>query len=309
MPQRDGEKHAYGIAFAIYAACANYQATRDPRALDLARRAFSWLDAHAHDPKNGGYYEAFRRDGTPILQVPAAPASATDFIGTRYGFKSMNTHIHLLEALSQLLQVWPTPLVRSRTSELFFLVRDRINVPSVGAQNQYFTPAWHPIPAEDSYGHDIETAYLLIEAAHVLKKDDATTWNVARRLVDHTLEFGFDEEHGGVFDHGGTFSGPVSDDKVWWVQAEGLNAMLLMHERFGAQTPRYWDAFVKQWNFIRTYQIDAENGGWRSAVKRNGDAMPDQHKSDRWTEGYHQGRALLNVSETLSRLAQKAEAR
>ena len=83
---RNSEKHAYGIAFAIYAASAVYEATHDAHALDLAKRAYAWLETHAHDSKNGGFYEALDRDGVPILTVSTAPGAVTaDPIGMRYG--------------------------------------------------------------------------------------------------------------------------------------------------------------------------------------------------------------------------------
>ena len=304
-PERNGEKHAYGNAFAIYALSANYRATRDPRSLALAQRGFAWLERHAHDTKNGGYYEALSRGGKPLL-VPSI-ATPSDFIGTRYGFKSMNTHIHLLEAFSALHQIAPTPLVRRRLQEVFLLVRDTINVPSVGAMNMFFTPDWRAVPDADSFGHDIETAYLLVESSHALgKPNDARTWAAARRMVDHTLDYGFDATRGGFYNDGSAFREATETGKGWWSQAEGLNALLLMHERYGRQTPRYWNAFVKQWNFIRQYQIDATNGGWRQSVSVEGNAIPGQIKSDRWTEGYHQGRALLNVSAMLWDLAHES---
>lgn len=76
-----------------------------------------------------------------------------------------------------------------------------------------------------------------------------------------------------------------------------------MHERFGAQSPRYWDAFNRQWEWIRQHQVDNRNGGWHPEVKREGASNPGRAKSDAWTEAYHQGRALLNVSATLRHLA------
>ena len=305
VADRQGEKHVYGNAFAIYALSAAYRATKNSDALLLAQRDFWWLEKHAHDAKNKGYFEALRRDGTPI--VAPSDEQKSDFIGTRYGYKSMNTHIHLLEAYGALYQVWPEPRLKTRLNELFELVRDKITV-EPGALNQFFTLDWRPIPAEDSYGHDIETAYLLIEAAHVLGRDnDPKTKRVARMLVDHTLDVAFDQELGGIADSGGVFGGIVNSDKVWWSQAEALNALLLMHETYGTgpgADPRYWLAFLKQWNFIRQYQIDPINGGWFSSVKADGTPPPPtQVKSDRWTESYHQGRALINVTETLRHLA------
>ena len=305
QPERNGEKHVYGIAFAIYAAAACYQVTKEPRTLDLAKRAYVWLETHAHDKINGGYYEALTREGKPILAPPAAPNSGTnDFIGTRYGYKSMNTHIHLLEALTALYRVWPDAKIRTRLQEVFTLVRDRIVV-EPGCMNLFYTPSWRPIPDHDSFGHDVETAYLLVEAAQALHiPQDAKTWKCARQLVDHALEFGWDETNGGFYDSGTAFGPPIVTDKIWWVEAEGLNALLLMHEKYGTETPRYWQAFQRQWKFIATQQTDNRYGGWHATVTRDGKPIPGHIKSDQWTEAYHQGRALLVVSATLRHLAE-----
>jgi len=307
VPVRNGEKHVYGISFAIYAACAEYQATHDPRVLDLAKRAYVWLDAHARDVKNGGYYEALTRQGQPIL-APTADGP-NDEIGTRYGFKTMNSHIHLLESLTALYQVWPDPILRARLEEMFALVRDKIAVEQVGCLNYQFTPDWKPLPDHDSFGHDIETAYLLTETAAALgRPGDARIWSLARRIIDHALEFGFDTENGGFYDAGSVFSAtPYTTQKVWWVQAEGLNTLMLMHVRYGRGTLRYWQAFNQQWDFIRKRQTDSDHGGWYATVTRQGASIPGRAKSDGWTEAYHQSRALLNVSTALRHLASKPD--
>lgn len=346
QPERGGEKHVYGISFGIYAAVACYQATQEPRALALAKRAYEWLEIHAHDKRNGGYYEALTREGKPILAPAATPnAGQNDFIGTHYGYKSMNTHIHLLEALTALYHAWPDARVRTRLQEVFTLVRDRIVV-EPGCMNLFYTPAWRPIPDHDSFGHDVETAFLLVEAAQELNRtqkvsqaevnhaepshaevnhaeanhaqenharvdtagvdtaQDAKTWRAARQLVDHALDYGWDETNGGFYDSGTAFGAPVVTDKIWWVEAEGLNALLLMHEKYGHETFRYWQAFQRQWQFIRQYQTDNRYGGWFAVVTRDGKPTPGHIKSDQWTEAYHQGRALLVVSATLRYLAE-----
>ncbi len=309
VAQSDGEKHAYGNAFAIYALSAAFRATRDPEALRLAQQTFWLLDQNAHDARNGGYFEALRRDGTPIL-APPAPDRNEDLIGTGYGFKSMNTHIHLLEAYSALYQIWPDAQLKARLTELFELVRDRIHV-EPGALNLYFTPDWRPLPDHDSYGHDIETAYLLNEAAHILGRQGETkTRRAVRALVDHTLNIAFDADNGGIFDGGGVFGGITKSDKVWWAQAEALNAFLMMHELYGNGPDadrRYWDAFLQQWEFIREHQIDPVNGGWYSLVSKEGVAPVGRVKSNRWTESYHQARALINVTQTLRRLQAQSQ--
>ncbi len=175
----------------------------------MARDAFDWLVQHAHDPKHGGYFEAIRRDGTPILswQAGAPQWQRSDRLGVYYGFKSMNSHIHLLEALTELAKVDKRPIVHERLRETFLVVRDHIAV-EPGALNLYLTPDWRAIPAHDSFGHDVETAYLLVEAARELKlPDDPRTWQVARLLVDHALEWGWDEQYGGFYDKGESFGG------------------------------------------------------------------------------------------------------
>jgi mannobiose 2-epimerase len=148
------EKELYGIGFCIYGAAAAYQATGDPKALDLAKNGFLWADKHAHDPQNGGYFEWLARDGTPIVPHVPNGTVATNAIGP-INYKSMNTHIHLLEAFTQLYEVWPDPTLRLRLEELLTIVRDKICV-EPGVMNLYLTNQWQPIPDHDSYGHDVE---------------------------------------------------------------------------------------------------------------------------------------------------------
>ena len=299
---RGGEKHVYGISFGLYAACAAYKATKDERALDLAKRTFAWLEENSHDNKHDGFIEALTRSGEPIVKVPTNGQSS-DMISTRYGFKSMNSHIHLLESYTALYEIWPDGKVKKRVKELLEVVRDKVAV-EPGCLNLYFTLDWKPVPDHDSFGHDVETAYLIVEASTALgQPDDKATWAMARMLVDHALEFGWDNENGGIYDKGSAFKGAHDTAKIWWVQAESLNALLLMHEKFGAETPKYWQAFLKQWSFIQKFQVDSKHRGWLNTVSKEGVAKPGRNKSDAWTEAYHQGRALLNVEAMLKKLA------
>jgi mannobiose 2-epimerase len=293
------EKHVYGTAFALYASSVAYGVTKDERALKVARDAFHWIETHAHDKKFGGYFEAFTRNGQPIItRDDSAPIhKRSDRLGVYYGFKTMNSHIHLLEALAEFYRVEPTSLVKERLEETLLIVRDRIAI-EPGALNLYLTQDWRAVPAHDSFGHDIETAYLLVEAAEVLGKgEDATTWKMARQLIDHALDWGWDEEYGGFYDKGDSFAGKAYDTtKVWWTQAEGLNTLLLMHRKYGDKTDRYWKAFVKQWNFIEKHLIDPVHGGWYWEVDRAGKYTGDGAKSSQWKANYHTSRAMMNVA-------------
>jgi mannobiose 2-epimerase len=300
------EKHAYGLSFAIYASAAAYAATKEPRALALAQATFEWLDKNARDREHGGYFEALARDGRPLLAPPkGAPAPRfKDGIGTPYGYKSMNTHIHLLESVTALYRVAPEDRLRQRLEELLAIVRDRIAV-EPGCLNYYFTPDWRAVPMHDSFGHDIETAFLLVEAAEALgRPDDETVWRAARRIVDHALEWGWDEKNGGFYNEGQAFAQAHDKSKVWWVQAEGLNALLLMHQRYGRETDRYWRAFAKQLRFIWHRQIDYERGGWYNETTADGTPKGDLSKASPWKEAYHDSRALMNVARKLGELAE-----
>ncbi len=163
-------KHLYGMSFAIYGLVSAYEATKDPRALEYAQKGFRWIEEHAHDSENGGYFEWLTREGKPVpAENTSGVVSTTPIAGFPIGYKSMNTHIHLLESFTMLYEVWKDDLVRQRVEELLAIVRDKISV-EPGAMNLYFTNAWRAYPDHDSYGHDVETAYLMLEAEQVLGK-------------------------------------------------------------------------------------------------------------------------------------------
>jgi cellobiose epimerase len=295
-------KHLYGVSFGLYGATAAFQATKKQSALELAQKTFRWLDEHAHDAKNGGYFEWLSREGKVVeVANSAAKGNGVPVAGFPIGYKSMNTHIHLLESFTQLYEVWPDDTLRKRLAELLVVVRDRICV-EPGVMNLYFTLDWRPIPDHDSYGHDVETAYLILEAQSALSRtQDPQTERMAKLLVDHALAFGWDEVHGGFYRDGTTFGVAEDKRKEWWVQYEGLNALLLMHQKYSSQTDTYFKAFQKQWQFIRDHQVDHEFGGVFDTVEEDG-AVKDQTKSRIWKECYHETRALLNVIERLKQL-------
>ena len=304
-PSFGDNKEMYGESFGLYGAAAAYQATRDPSALALAQKEFHWMEEHAHDRKNGGYFELLSREGKPIeADANGMPPRNTSYGGFIPGYKSMNTHIHLLEAVSQLYEVWKDDLVRTRLQELLTTVRDKICV-EPGVMNLYFTNDWRPIPDHDSYGHDVETAYLMLEAEDILGvPHDPRTERMAKMLVDHALAFGWDENLGGFYGEGSTFGKPEEKSKDWWVEMEGLNALLLMHEKYGKQTSAYFKAFQKQLDFIEKYQRDSEFHGFYGRIDEDGKPSSSE-KGHNWKAAYHDGRALLNVSERLRNLAEK----
>ena len=302
-PRYTDGKHLYGMSFCLYGAAAAYKATRDPKALALARRAFRWMDAHAHDARRGGYFEWLTREGRVVRGAGGeGRVEATPVSGFPVGYKSMNTHLHLLESFTELYGVWKDETLRRRLEELLSVVRDKVAV-EPGALGLYFTDDWRALPGHDSYGHDVEAAYLMLEASEALgRRRDAATERTAKMLVDHALAYGWDETYGGFFREGTAAGGAEDRRKEWWVQVEGLNTLLLMHERHGRATDRYFKAFLRQWEFLRERQVDKEFRGLYDTVERDG-APTDTPKARIWKAAYHDGRALLNVTERLRRLA------
>ena len=312
-PQDNNEvKHAYGISFGIYALASAGKALGEQAFIDRAAEAFLWLDKHGHDAVHGGYIEAFHRNGDPMLQVPPQlPKDTLDYVENAWGCRSMNTHLHLLESFTELYRVWPDPRLRLRLEELLNIIETRIYA-LPGIQYLYLSADWTPLPGHIPYAHDVETAYLLVEASEALgRPDEAGVREKARSLVDYSLQYGWDNRNGGFYHDGDSKTGlPTKRDKVWWAQAEGLNALLLMHEKYGSSAPVYWERFLQQWQFIQKGVIDPRTGGWFHTVSEDGSQLitnptdaDANGKGSRWKCGYHDGRALLNVIDRLNQLA------
>ena len=172
------KKMAYGNVFAIYGLTSYYNLTKDTTALDFAKRTFLWLEKHSHDKVYGGYVDAMDQDGTWLSKVNSV---SKNFDLQKTGsLKDYNSSIHLLEAFTELYKVWPDPLVRTRLNEMLILVRDTFTNDK-GYLNLNFTENWKLVSNRDSteevihkhseidhisFGHDVETAFLLLEASY-----------------------------------------------------------------------------------------------------------------------------------------------
>jgi len=317
----NGEKRIYGQAFALYGLSQYYAVSRDPDALDLAIKTFRWMEAGAHDPVYGGYFERLGRDGTPVLEQGNREDRPNDAAVTN--LKDYNSSIHLMEAMTAFYGIWPDPLVRERLEEMFFLVRDTFVHPE-GYLQLFFYPDWTLVPGSQmepdeagghwytqhiTFGHDVETAFLLLETARVLGRgEDEATRRIAKRLVDHSLEWGWDTVHGGFFDAGKQVDGEIkiiSRHKSWWAQAEGLNALLMMHTLYPEDPADYDKYFLDMWNYIDRYLIDQEHGGWYNYGL---DTFPEnrtQRKSHAWKTTYHNTRAMIHCIRLLKDLARE----
>jgi cellobiose epimerase len=307
-------KTAYGNAFALYGLAGYFKQCGDSAVLKLAKKTFHWLDVHSHDSIHGGYFDQLMRNGSHYLNYES---ELEGMERERACWKDYNSSIHLLEAFTELYKVWPNELVKSRIIEMITLIRDTI-VDEKGYLKLYFKPDWTPISYRDStklsrnenwyydhvsFGHDVETAYLLIEAMEVINLENPQkTLEVARRLVDHALSVGWDTKKGGFYNMAYYVKGEdqiriVSKSKVWWSQAEGLNALLLMAVLF--HDNQYMLAFQQQWAYINACLIDSINGEWYMEGLDNSPAMKYKPKATMWKVNYHNSRALMNCIQTL----------
>ncbi|MDQ6812473.1 MAG: AGE family epimerase/isomerase [Bacteroidota bacterium] len=306
-------KEAYGNSFGIYALAAYYKATGDTSALNLVKKAFLWMEKHSHDPVYKGYYQHLQRDGTPVVRNSQVPTTSD------LGYKDQNTSIHLLEAFTELYGVWPDELVKQRLQEMLLLVRDVITTKK-GNLVLFFTPDWTPVSFRDSseasvlrhrnldhvsFGHDVETAFLMLEASHALGlKNDQTTMTVAKRMVDHALRNGWDSAVGGFYDEGYYFKNQqkisiILDTKNWWAQAEGMNTLLLMADHFPNDEMHYYDKFKQLWKYIQTYLIDHVYGDWYESGLDKEPQKKTALKGHIWKATYHHYRSLSNCIKRL----------
>ena len=313
LPTTMGDKMAYGNAFAIYGLAAYYRCSKDTGALNLAKETFYWLEKHSHDPVYKGYYQHMQMDGTPVKRTAAIASTAET------GYKDQNSSIHLLEAFTELYEVWPDPLLATRLKEMLFLIRDVITTKK-GNLTLFFQPDWTPVSFSDqshseimkhhnldhvSFGHDVETAYLMLEASHVLGiKNDKTTMAISKKMVDHALQNGWDNNVGGFYDEGYYFKDSthitiIRDSKNWWAQAEGLNSLLMMADYFPTDDMQYFKKFTTLWQYVQAYLVDHEHGDWYSGGL---DKEPDQKngtKGNIWKGTYHVLRSFINCIDRL----------
>ena len=282
----DDRKHVYAQAFAIYALVQHHAATGDQRSLDAAIAIFRLIEAHAYDAEHGGYEEAFSRDWKLLDDVRLSAVDANER-------RSMNTHLHVLEAYTPLYAVWPDARLRTRIESLLDLFMDRIIAPAGDHVIAFFTEEWQPRSTKISFGHDIETSWLLVEAARALGDLPLIerTQSAAGGLAAAVLEQGVDAEHGGVFDE--LEDGHLDTDKEWWPQAEAIVGFLAAFQDTGRG--EYLEAALGAWSFARDHLFDRKHGEWFRRVSRAGDESRGGEKVGPWKCPYHNGRACLEV--------------
>ena len=287
-------KILYGESFVIYALVEYYRASGDREALRRATELYHDIQKRAHDPQNGGWFEHFTRDWTPIMKPD--PEAIVEVAG----YKSANTHLHLMEALTELYEVTLDDEVKNSLEECLRLNATYFYPRDPGKSCFHRQPDWKevadPKSAGLSYGHNVEFAWLMIRSQKVLGAPPA--WDHFYAHLNHALKYGYDHERGGLYSRGSDDK-PASDtDKIWWVEAEMLAALTdAIHQK---PNPEYETAAKKLLDFVANFMTDPTDGVWLDTVTAEG-KFKSTGKAHNWKANYHDVRAMLKFIEAFPR--------
>jgi len=285
------QKQIYGIAFAIYGLTAYYKVNNDATVLGDAIELYQIIEKHSHDKVKGGYFEAFNRDWTTATDLRISAKDANEK-------KTMNTHLHVLEAYASLYKIWPDAILKEQIKSLLNLFNDKIFNPKTLRFNLFMNEDWEVKSNTISYGHDIEATWLLYDAALTIKEPNLIeiTRKLALTITGHMLaDFNDDGSLPYEFEPN---SNQLINEKHWWVQAEACVGLLNAWQLSGDE--KFLAYFEKNWSFIEKYLIDHQNGEWFWGLTSSNGLMKGQDKAGFWKCPYHNTRSLLEIMTRLS---------
>jgi mannobiose 2-epimerase len=302
-------KHTYAQAFVIYSLCKYYEFRPLEEVKQKIQELFILLEEKTKDPVNIGYYESFTRDWKIYGENRMADNNEP---------KSMNTHLHVLEAWAALYKIWKDPKVEQRLTEMLNLFHNKI-IRENGHFGIFFDEAFNEVHSSKgicSFGHDIEGSWLLWEAAEILgdKEILEKMRPITVKMIDNIDRVALDKD-GGLFLESTRFGSHVKTNKHWWQQAETLVGFMNAFELTG--NIKYWNTVRLTWNFIDAYLIDHERGEWFTKLNRLGvpylvepadDPSPyyrNDWKIDPWKCPYHNGRAMMEMIKRINLLINK----
>ncbi len=290
----DTKKQLYAQGFAIYGLSEYVRLTGDDAVLQQAVALYRKVEERFADRENGGYMEALARDFSLLQDMSL---SAHDINAD----KTMNSHLHLLEAYANLYRVWPDAGLKAAVEALLLLTGERIMAPS-GHLQLYFQRDWSVLPGGLSYGHDIETSWLALECAYAL--DDKA---LVARVKPWALRMARSGNDGllpdGSLRYERLLDGRFDDSRQWWVQAETVVGNLWLwkhHEELPAdERAAALERARRCWDYIRDHLVDPAGGEWWWAVLPDGSVDRSQPKAGFWKCPYHNSRMCLQGLELL----------
>ena len=281
---KEAGKLVYLQVFGIYALTEYYRATGDADALANSIAIYRLVEARARDPVHGGYFDALDRNWLAAGQHYALGRAP----------KTVNSHMHILEAYTNLLRVWDDPTLRVSQCELLRVLMQRFIDPRTYHSIPLMTEAWEPVGNAISYGHDIELSWLMFEAAGMLGDAMllAEAGRLSRAIADVTLAEAVDSD-GGVISAGGP-DGHTVTDKEWWSQAEAAVGFFNAYQITGDS--RLFEASRRSWDYIEAKFVDRVHGDWIEKVRLDGTPIR-RPKVTLWRCPYHNGRACMELTE------------
>jgi mannobiose 2-epimerase len=213
--------------------------------------------------------------------------------GARSDLKLMNTHLHLLEAMTTFYRASRLPLARERLLELIAIESNSVVRKNIGACTDQYERNWTPLllpqTARASYGHDLENIWLVIDACQAAEVPNSLFRDLFHTLFDYSLRYGYDAKEGGFYESGPLGKPADRLNKTWWVEAEVLVSSLYM---FGmTKDQQYARTFEETFKFVETRLVDWKFGEWFETITPDGKAIGN--KGHIWKAGYHNGRAMM----------------
>lgn len=284
---KDGKKQIYALAFAIYGLSEYYRITNDITSLEKSIELFNLIEKYSFDPELGGYFEAFSREWGEPEDIRLSSKDANEK-------KTMNTHLHVLEAYTNLYRVWKDERLKKQLQNLIGIFSDKIVDSSTYNLRMFFDEEWNDKTDLISYGHNIEASWLIYESAVVLG-DDQIIENARKICIEIARASINGIQPDGSMIYEKFFDGKTDYDRHWWVQAETvvgfLNAYMLSGEK------EFMDRSNAAWDFIKQNITDRKNGEWFWSVNKDLHPNLKEDKAGFWKCPYHDSRMCLEIIE------------
>ena len=280
----DTTKHTYNQAFCIYALSSYYEASGKEEALDLAKQLFHMIEKKCTDDQ--GYLEAFTRDFKPESNEKLSENGVL-------AEKTMNTLLHVFEAYTELYRVSKDAEVKERLKWIMNVFADKIYDPARKRQEVFFDKNYNSLIDLHSYGHDIETAWLMDRGVEILGEEEYSKkmTPITKALTENIYEVAFD----GHSLANECENGVVDTNRVWWVQAETVVGFLNGYEKDPSRT-EYEEAAEAVWKFVKEHVIDSREGSeWFWLVRQDGSPVEGKPIVEPWKCPYHNGRMCMEV--------------
>ena len=282
----DTKKQIYAQAFFIYAFVEYFRITAENDVLDKAIELFQLIEKYSFDTLQNGYFEAYSKDWELLEDLRLSEKDANEK-------KTMNTHLHILEAYTNLYRVWDDPLLEKQLRNLIEIFLEKIVNASTHHLDLFFDENWVCKSNLVSYGHDIEASWLLVEAARVLGDAELLLKTNALSLKIVAAASEGLQANGSIVNEKNNLTGHVDTNCDWWGQAEALlgfyNAFELTKDNAFAEKA------IANWEFIKKYIVDKKNGEWHWAVSADGLIDKENDKAGFWKCPYHNSRMCLEM--------------